>query len=329
MLVRLGLKPFNDYWITCYYNKILTILTSIEPSYKISPYLNDYHYDVQLWGTAGPDENSTLFNHLCLQPMRMFREQYLQGIFTYQPLHFRDEENCLEILKTLILQKEIIQVGVDLFYWLPNSMSFGVNHWHHTAVIDGFDDEKKVFYAFDEDNSGYDAHEIPEERFLSAIKNCNLDPHGDILKIASPIRPYILSINDVVSNAKRLVEELSTMKTDPFWLLADEDFDKSRRRDVIAIHLYQISNRHKANGILFRLKLNEYCDSELINQLVQRSGKLQNGWLIVRSQLLIVYKLKTDRSRKIADVNDACKRLFSEEIEMWDTLIENICIDIN
>jgi hypothetical protein len=323
MMVSLGFKPFNDYWITCYYNKIFTILTSIDSSYKLAAYLNDYHYDVQLWGATN-EKNAPLYNHLVQQPFKMFKEQYLQGLFIYQPIRFREEENFLDILKNHIRQKEIVQVGIDLFYWLPDSMNFGVNHWNHTAVLNGYDDEKKVFYAFDADNSGFDEQEIPEDRFLLAIKSCVLDTHGDILKLADQFHPYQFSLSDVVINAKRLIDEISTMNTDSFWLLTDDDFDKGRRRDIIAIQIFQIASRHIGNGLLFQRVLNEYCDNDIIENLVQRSKKLQDGWLIARSKLLIIYRSKTDRWKQLASLNEDIKCLFNDELEMWDSVIKNI-----
>ncbi|HEX2944452.1 MAG TPA: hypothetical protein VHT96_00675 [Clostridia bacterium] len=314
MLVSLGLKPFSEYWITCYYNKILSIFTSIDPSYRYAAYMNDYHYDIHDWN----------YNHLQLRPMIEFVEKYIQGVFTYLPIYFREEGTGLDVIKDHIRQKEIVQVGVDLFYWLPSSINFGVNHWYHTSMINGFDDEKKVFYVFDDDNFGYAEQEIPEERFLLATNNCTLKSHGDILKITGDLRPYVFSSNDVVRNAKRLIDEIGAMKMEPFWLLSEEQFNTGEMRDTIAVHIFQISKRHYANGFLFQNLLNEYCDSDIICSLVDRSKKLQKNWLIVRSKVLLVHNTKTDRSKKLSAVNEICKRLFYEEMEMWNFLIDNI-----
>lgn len=322
MKISLGFQPFNDYWITCYYNKILTLLISIDPGYKLAAYMNDYHYDVQLWG-ATSEETVSLFKHIVQQPFQMLKERYLKGLLKYHPLQFKGEENCLDLLKYHISRKEIVQVGIDLFYWLPDSIAYGVNHWNHYAILDGFDDEKKVFYALDADNSGFARQEIPEDRFLLAINSCNLESHGDILELMD-VRPYQFLLNDVVVNANRLVNELREMKQGVFWQMTDDDFDAGRRRDVFAIHINQIACRHIGNGLLFERVLSKYCDNDIIKALVRKSKQLQDGWLIIRSKHLIIYRSKADRTRLLASLNEDVRRLFQEEIELWESVIENL-----
>ena len=323
MRVDSGIIPFKDYWLNCYYNMVFSLLISAEPSYIAAAYLNDYHYEAAEWGIEKKD-GITYYNHLQLEPMRKFLKNGVYGVFTFIPVSFRDDRHCLDIIKSHIRQKELLQIGVHLFYWLPGSFNFGVNHWYHYSFINGFDEEKKIFYAFDEDASGYDEHAIPEERFLTAVQNSTIMPHGNIIKLQNPVPPYKFSIDDVVLNAKKIIAEINMMDMSPFWILTDDDFDANRRRDVSTVHIFQITNRHKANEFLFKKILYEYCDSNITTDLVQLSRELQNGWSIIKSQMIRVYKSKAGRKQRLDAINDNMKRLFAKEIKMWNKVVENI-----
>ncbi len=328
MQIRTGIQPFNEYWINCLLNMVFSVITSAEPSYMAATYLNDYDYEVGVWETEPSETNTegnrTIHNHLILNQMQDFLEKYIHGKFSYQPISFRDDEHCLDIIKGHVRQKEFVLVGVDVFYWVPGSFGYGQNHWNHHSFINGYDDEKKVFYIFDEDINGYVEQEIPEERFLLALNKAIIEPHGFIIKPPEHIPPFTFSINDVVKNAEKLINQISTMQIGPFWILTDNDFNTGIQQGVIIVLIYQVMHRHYANELLFRVVLNKYCDTDTISSLVRISKELQNGWSTVKSQMLKVYKSETDRRKILDDVNELVKHLFLKEVEMWNKVVDRL-----
>lgn len=81
--------------------------------------LNDYSYLVDDIKTP----NETKYNFLVVNPMVKYGEKYSNMLFDeIKPLNFEYEENCSNILKELIEENKIVLVGVDLFYWIPNSV---------------------------------------------------------------------------------------------------------------------------------------------------------------------------------------------------------------
>ncbi len=65
-------------------------------------------------------------------------------------------------------------------------------------------------------------------------------------------------------------------------------------------------------------------DNDIIKALVRKSKQLQDGWLIIRSKHLIIYRSKADRTRLLASLNEDVRRLFQEEMELWESVIENL-----
>lgn len=317
MKFSLGLKPFKDYWLNCNFNTIFSVLTSSEPTYKLAAYLNDYSYEIDELNTP----SNTKFNCLILKPMLKFREEHLSYLFSPpRPLNFKYNKGYIDFLKDLIRKEELVTIGVDLFYWIPNSICWNRHHWEHYSLINGFDDERKVFYVLDENNSGYNEFEVPEERLLTAVQNSPLEPHGHVQGKINHIEQFKLDIKDVIYNAVRLKEELKTIKYGTLWQLSDQDFDEGHMSDLISMYIFQVANRHLANQLLLKALHKEIQNNEIINSLIQYSQDLQDGWVLVKNKMVKLYFTK-DRKPFIEDINLKCKSLFNKEYEMWDTFL--------
>lgn len=319
MKYSLGIKPFKEYWLNCSYNAIFSLLTSVEPSYRLAAFQNDYSYKI----SEDRESIKTIFNFLALQPMIEFKNEMNVLFCSSQPINFKYDKNYCDLLKELIRNKELVQVGVDLFYWIPDSICWNKHHWSHYSLIDGFDDEKKVFYVLDENINGFDIHEIPEERFLIAIHSSPIEPHGYKNRLFDNIPPYKFSIENVINNAKRLRDGLRTIKFDPLWKLKDDDYNKGYMMDLFSMHLFQIMNRHIANRFLFQAVQKEVHGTVIPDSIEQYCQDLYNGWKTLRNILVKMY-FSDGRDLIIIDINERCKNLFLKEFEMWDTFLYNI-----
>lgn len=314
----LGIMPFKDFWMNCYFNMYFSILISKEPSYRLAAFLNDYQYSIYESETV----RKTRFNGLMLNSMVNFHHQYLEEMVSNRaPINFKEDEKFSEYLKDLVRKNEVIFVGVDLYYWVPNSVCWNNYHWYHYSLINGFDEDKKVFYVLDDNQSGFDEHAIPEERFCTAIRNSTLNPHGFINKLPGDIGKFSFSISDVRTNAVRLAGELELMGHDMLWQMSDEDFDNRDRCDLFSMYLYQIVNRQKATQVLFQIlqDKNEINSIESSN-LMHYAADLENGWAIVRKELVRTY-FSDNRAFRISEINEKCKKLFLKEYKMWNKFL--------
>jgi hypothetical protein len=217
----LNFKPFNTFWLNCVYNMLFSMLISLEPSYYSAALLNDYSYLVIDQGTP----TGTKYNHLELWPIVKHFERYRSMLFgDYEPLNFESGDNYFDILKGLIEEKKLILLGVDLFYWIPYSVTWNRHHWIHYSFINGIDDEKRVVYAFDENVSGYNEFEIPEDRLIKAISNFPQEPHVMSYKPSGNIEKFELSIDEVKGNSQRIIDEINNnILPVYFWGLREAD----------------------------------------------------------------------------------------------------------
>lgn len=320
MNFSLKVKPFRDYWLNCSFNMIFSILTSIEPSYKVAALLNQYSYGVKQTETP----NETMFDCLILKPMVKLGSENFSSFFSPpQPINFKYDKNYVEYLKNLVMERHYVTLGVDLFYWIPNSICWNKFHWEHYSLINGFDTEKKLFYVLDENIKGYNEFEIPEQRFLTAVQNSPLEPHGYILKLRNDICSFKFSKEEVIYNAKRLMAELNQIKQRTFWYLNDKDFDDGHMCELISMYVFQIVNRHIANELLFKIMSNEIHNSKIISSLFQYCKDLQDGWIFVRNKIVRTYFVN-DRKKSLTEINNKCKMLFDTENKMWDTFLSAI-----
>lgn len=65
MTFSLGLTPFKDYWLNCFFNMIFSLFISAEVSFKLAAYLNDYSYQILEIETP----SGTKLHCLTLSPM--------------------------------------------------------------------------------------------------------------------------------------------------------------------------------------------------------------------------------------------------------------------
>lgn len=298
---------------------LISMLISLERSYESAALHNDYSYLVSKMQTP----NLTEYNYLLINPMAHNGEKYADMLFAKRkPLNFTQKERCLNLLKGFIKKNKIVLVGVDLFYWIPNSVCWNKHHWEHYSFVNGFNDEKKVLYVFDENFSGYNEFEIPEDRFIKAIANCPLEPHGYICKLSKNIERFELLLCEIRDNAKRIVDEINKIIPVTFWELSEEDFVGGHMCDLISTQIFQIVNRHITNQLLIKELDDEVLSPLIRNSLVKYCIELQEGWALVKNQFIRIYFANNKKSL-VTDINEKCKILLLKEIDMWNMLLNH------
>ena len=319
MTYSLGIKPFKDFWINCVFNMKFSILISIEPSFKYNSYLNNYIYEVLEIETS----TGTKVNYLNLSALCIFDTSWKSdSLFSSEPINFKHDNNYLNLIKRLVSEGNMIVVGVDLFYWIPNSICWNKHHWNHYSLINGFNDEKKVFYVLDENRKGFNEYEIPEERFCLAINNSTLDPNGFICKVSNDIKRFKLSLDDVIINSRKLIDNLNKMKNNSLFQFSNRDLKERHMMDLFAMYISQIENRQKANKLLFYAMQDEklITENDIMDTLIKYAIELHDYWSIVKSKFVKVY-FSYDNQSAIIEINEICDSLFCKEQEMWNKLL--------
>lgn len=312
-------KPFNLFWINCIFNMRFSLLTSLENSYLFAALLNDYSYVVYDMDTP----NEKKYKSLELRPMVKHGIEYRDLLFSdNKQLNFKGEDNYFNILKGLIEEDNIVLVGVDLFYWIPNSVCWKKHHWEHYSLINGCDDEKRMVYAFDENVYGYNEFEIPEDRLTKAISSFQDKPNVNIYKLSTNIGRFELSISEVRDNAQRIIGEIVKIMPVIFWDLCEKDFIEGHMCDLISMRIFQIVNRHIANQLLMQELGDDILSPAIRCSLIKYCIELREGWDLVKKRLIRIYFSKYERS-DIINLNEKCRLLFLKEIDMWNMLLNH------
>lgn len=319
MNVNLGITPFTDFWVDCMSNSQISILAAREPSFKYAAYLNDYQYTMAETKT----NNQKTVRFLTVRFMAEVTSKYLYQYFSYEPLTFSDKKHGFEKIKELINQKKMIAVGVDLFYWIPKSFCYGKYHWEHYSLINGFDDQRKVLYVLDDNFNGFDCFEVPEERFSQAIGSLELNPDAFIVNVAQDLKPFELTLTEVMFFAEKLTRELGSIDAKNLLILSNPEIPIEVWFDLFAKYVYQVVNRQTANVLLFKAlyDLNLIRDPHLISGLIQQANDLKRDWRILEQTIVKCYRLYPDRLNA-NQLYDQCNDLFHQEFEMWKRMLD-------
>lgn len=309
------LKPYNKFWGNCIINMFLSILTKVDSSFDPLAYLNYYEYSYY------PD------NVFHLDYTQEYYNYFADNIFKYETFYFKDKENFLEEFKGILMNNLYATLNVDLYYWNSTGYYYNKIHTSHLAFVTGFDEEKDVFYAFEDDvNLVYDVREIPINQVIQAYKSPNKQFKGDyrILTFKNDFIPsYEIDIKQFIKCTKQLIYNLDML------IEKKEVVNKTMiREDSSKVYFYnnefiKISNRLKGNKLL----LGTLKDKKLLNEsLTDELNEVLDDSCMMWKNIQGVY-LKNCLRNNFAELDNIEKKIsaaFMTEKEVWEKVIENL-----
>lgn len=309
------LKPYNKFWGNCIVNMFLSILTKVDSSYDPLAYLNYYEY------TYYPDE---IFH---LDYTKEYYNFFGDNIFNYETFYFKDKNNFLQEFKDILMNNLYATLNVDLYYWNSAGYYFNKIHTSHLAFVTGFDEEKDVFYAFEDDvNLSYEIREIPTSEVIQAYNSPRKRFKGDyrILSFKNDfIPPFEIDIKQFIKCTEQLIYNLDMLFDNR------EVVDKKLiLEDSSKIYFYsneftKISNRLKGNKLL----LCALKDKGLLDEHI--TDELNNAWeenCITWKNIQGVYLKHCLRNNfaELDSIEDKIADAFMSEKEIWEEVIENL-----
>ncbi|MDF2984521.1 MAG: hypothetical protein K0R50_31 [Eubacterium sp.] len=306
------IQPYNKFWGNCITNMFLSILLTIDPSYEPLIYLNSYQYSYS-WD-----------NYFNMDYTQEYYDYFKDNLFVFTSAHFVDKNNFLQEFKAVLANNLYATLNVDLFYWNDAGAFYNKVHIPHYSFIIGFDEEKDVFYAFEDDLAlNYEIREIPTERviqsFFSDHKNSNLENYRIITFKNNHLPPYEIDLNHFLVNAERLVNNLDML------IKRTCIFDKSMLVNNISnVYFYKnelgkISYRLTGNILLFNDLKNKGMFNETLTNLIETINELSIHWKQVQNSF-VKYCLKNNYS-EIDKIEKKIFTLFIKEKEMWETIL--------
>ncbi len=323
------MKPFNDFFVNCYTNALLTFITQYDTSYLLAANLNSYSHFAD-----GPDKK--LFPYLFANYNKDFYENFNPVIDIEQ--HVFQEVNKGFGIDELIAQIENnnkIIIYVDLYYWtnmigrnynMPNQI-----HMKHAITIVDYNRNTQTFEYFDMDNEfQFNSYTIQSTQMAEVINLSKQYLVDNNLKISEydysiilpkkGMKSYEFNLDIVKKNAERIIDELNYYKKVTIdFNQVTEELKKNTSLIVIKSTIY--SNVHKGNKRLF-----QYLNSQniLSNQQLKELNEMEDSILyknnlILTGILICEVKNSWEKSQGYTKSRYA---LFDSEIEIWSKFLK-------
>ena len=292
---RISLVPFTDFWIECTENDNLSVVISMDDSYKKAAYMNDYKYVV-----------SQKYNEVLVKRNSSFYEKIprisINSVDNY-------DIDIINTIRNYVNQGKILYIPVDVFYWLKSSTDWKNKHMLHYEMIIGYDDEKRIVNVFTDDIHGYHEIEVDYDNFVNAYEM------SKCLEIKEIIPPKILSVYEfdkdlLKKNAIHICDSIEVvLQTNGLFNISEVTYeDVGNVTEITAIQT--------ANLLLIKNLFDDGCitleEFKVLEHFIQECSK---KWQIVKGLLikLLVVKLSPPCDR----INDLIKDALSIEKECW------------
>lgn len=309
------LQPYNKFWGNCIVNMFLSVLTKVDSSYDPLAYLNYYEY------TYYPD------NVFHLDYTQEYYHFFAENIFKYEPFNFKNKDNFIQEFKDILKNNLYATLNVDLYNWNKFSYYYNKIHTSHFAFVTGFDEEKDVFYTFEDDvNLFYDIREIPTNEVIQAFNSPHKQINTDyrILTFKNEILPsyeidikqFIKCTNQLIYNLDMLIEKQEVVNK----TMINEDASKVYHYNY---EFSKISNRIKGNKLLLcTLTDKGLLDKRLTSELNVVLDESCVTWKNIQG-VYLKHCLRNNFA-ELDNIEEKIAAAFTTEKEVWEKVVENI-----
>lgn len=313
MSVFLDIKPYSEIWFNCKENMLLSLLTSEDERYGNYVINNGYMY---VWESYDlKSDNKTLLLHndrICkLENCVDIKTEYIR---------FESKEQWLDLIEEELKKKSYLLVGVDLFYWIPDSICWDKHHWYHYSLITGIDRQKQVMYVLDDNKRGYFQFEIPLDRFWMAVNNSEYPMEEKLGKITYEIQDSVkcFMVSDMLANSEQIIDCIDYFTDQKLWEMDNIDYQEQYHLDLNIMYFNQIINQHKANGLLIeKLCKESLLENEMYEECQKQHMKIFDEWNRLQIAFGRIYFSVRNRNQNVDKANNLLRNILQDEKKMW------------
>lgn len=314
-IVRREIKPFNEFWINCESTMLHSLLITLDEKYRILAYINNYCYEHLRFPTP---------NHKWVDEVRVkteISEMFQLVLKNGRKMCWNDYFSALEDIKNFLRQGKIVMVGVDLYYWIPLNMCYKKHHVDHYAIINGFDEDRDIFFVMDTDNVKYKEFELSAENVANAIAHCDLYFDALVYDLCdkNELELNMVGKKELIWRAKKIIKSLRPLIQKYFWLMEKEDYESGFYRDMCVMYIVQINCRMKANRLLFDYLINESEITDLVS-VREESYRLEMNWVNIKNKVSKAYFMENPVV-EMAKLGEQMMGMFEREKQMWKEFI--------
>ncbi len=238
------IKPFNEFWLDCYSTAIYSILQSNYEVDKSVFYNNNYVYEHSENVRTGMGRAYITIN----------LDSIMDKLFMSCETHdFTKEEDVVAKLKFYIDRKNIVSLGIDMFYGVPDTSQWRKHHINHNILVEGYDDSKQCVYVLETGENGYKEYLMSYDEITKAAKEFICFARDtEIFEVNHDNVFFMVDKKDVINNAQIIVESIDYLvsKVDSIWKVEPEKL--LSMKDEIDSHIKSIRNRQEVNAKLFK-----------------------------------------------------------------------------
>ena len=225
------IKPYHEIYVNCYLNNFISVLSSINTSYKQLLNINNYvynsyrnlqtnnqalriRYDLDIYLEAF----NKLFGYL---PNCKTLQDFLYGDISFgTSLEAKLSNDIMRNLKSLLKDEGVIVfLAQDLFYLIQsNEMYYHKKYLTHYSMFVDYNEGTHCFMVFEMGARGYNCYHVPEENVVQSFSHAVDHPKCFYIKTPQKLDDYTLK----TTNFKKYVPEIitsidSVQYTDALW----------------------------------------------------------------------------------------------------------------
>lgn len=308
-----NIVSYSNSWINCYANMVLSLICYKNGSDNVI-YRNDYNYILQRDTQLGYDD----FYFLDYDEDFVKLEEIADTKFI--KFDGTGEELVQKIKEYVTGEDAFIAIDVDLYDWIPNSICYKKYHWNHFSLITDYCEDKDKFICFDEMHADYSSFYVSAEQIANSLIR-----RGDVNLIEiNQIKEGFsgkVTLGEVLTNARRIIDDIESMRDEIFYKLDDEGYRKRCYMDLIAMYYQRIENRHYRNKSLLKIIDNLYVDVSLDKE-AEGFADLAKHYERIRYKLIKLYVSESNRERNLELINKEMNEAFDIEQGLWNYLLK-------
>lgn len=320
MNVYINVKPYSEIWFNCKENMLLSLLTTEDERYRDYVINNGYMYVWERYDLKS--DNKTLLLHndrICKLENRI-------DVKT-ENIKFDSKEQMFDLIEQELKKKMRLLVGVNLFYWIPDSICWEKHHWYHYSLITGYDRDKQLVYVLDDNKTGYSQFEIPQDRFWMAVYHSEYPMEEKLQRMTYEIKDSFkqFTVRDMLANCENIIECVEYFTDRNLWVMDDIDYQEQYHLDLNILFINQIINQHKANGLLIeRLRKENLLENEVYEESKEQHGKVLEGWNRLMVAFGRIYFSVINRKQNLDRANALLRNILNDEKKMWEVIQQAI-----
>lgn len=307
----LDLEPYNDIWLDCITNNLMSILIAFDSRYRALPstFKTEYWKKIIFQKFDSEETYRSLLSQGLFLPKVVYDTKNLYSLFDINDklLELADLNTIHELLQKALSEKKCVFLHIDRFFY-PTGREAGKIHFVHPTFIYGYSDQLKCYKLFEDCLSPGKIHNynissnviiestkhLIEKGYKVRFRTVNLKEsatnnyHFNFTdSIVMEIKNSISNNQIVYQNNYDLYYQLGISALDDYITEFEKIIFNCEDTSIFALRTGSFIQNHKKNSSLFiSLHEKQMMERTDLLELAKQADELSSCWDIYRSVIL-------------------------------------------